>query len=163
MAFLVGLQVMNKLYVLFLNLSRGGPILYPPCFFPKHCDWYLSQAVSYRWIKISLQEATTYVDPSALQFSIPNIHLQSPVSHSGILSGSSIHLHIALPSACQVPLSLFHQNFCSPSMPGADQFYLFMIFPMVSSLISISCLILNIQNGKSFNFRIICAVVCNCN
>ncbi len=49
------------------------------------------------------------------------------VIHSGIRSGRSIHSLKLLTSAFQVPLSFFHQKFCIPSIPGADQFFLFVI------------------------------------
>ena len=62
------------------------------------------------------------LDPS--DFSSSTITLW--VIHSGIVSGSSIHLVILLASAFQTPLNFLHQKFCIRSILGADQFFLFL-------------------------------------
>ena len=54
-------------------------------------------------------------------------------------SGSSFQLFIVLSKVFQIPLNFFHRKFWIPSIPSEVQFFLlFMTFPILSSLISVS-------------------------
>ena len=56
-----------------------------------------------------------------------NSTVRPAVSQSGISSGCSNHWLKHLDIALHVPLNSFHQNFCTPSIPGVDQFFCILI------------------------------------